>query len=153
MKYVSRVYLKQQKERTGHNRSNQNKVKYVSAMLLMKFIYIGLIISLKLDLSRAFLNGKQTCQIHFEDKHAELKELINKQQNFSLNNWSHVSGLVVIGLLGILLVSGYCMIKIKIRNFLNSRYKSNHQNIKDSPYIIFKKGMEGPNGKKEVEEV
>lgn len=101
----------------------------------------------------AFLNGKQTCQIHYEDKHAELKELINNQKDFSLSNWSHMSGVVMIGLLVILLLTVYCMIKFKLRNIMKNSQKKNHHNNKDLPYIIFKKGMEESNSKKDTEEV
>ena len=121
-------------------------------MMSVEIIYIWIIISSSFGINVAFLNSEQSCKVYVDDKHTELKNFINKQNEFSLNNWSHISGILIIGLLSLLLLAAYCYIKAKIRN-LTKKSQKNHYPGKDGPYIIFKKGMENLVDKEQVQEV
>lgn len=96
------------------------------------------------------------CKVHIDNRHLELKQLIDNQIKFDWNNWSHLISLLILGFLVLLLVLAYCFIKIKYwptikHSHHTSSFKAQtHQaSVIEKPYIIHVNERNNPNPNRE----
>lgn len=89
-----------------------------------------------------FLTGDE-CKVHIDNRHTELKELINNQSQFTWTNWSHLISLLIVVLLSCLLLFAYCYIKVKCWPTLkhahvpfSTPHRPSPSSPYDAPYII-----------------
>lgn len=84
--------------------------------------------------------------------------MLEKQNKFNLNNWSHVAKLVIIGILSIFMIIVFYYIRIQLWKSLKNTYTQNQmrkgQNAtKDQPFIIYTKDRNNQLVKEELQEV
>lgn len=98
-----------------------------------------------------FLGGSE-CKVFIDNKHSELKQLIGEQNKFSVNNWSHVSAIIILALLCILVIMGYCYCKAKYWPAIkNIDEKPLHKQY-SKPYIIQVGGKDNSNNNGDKED-
>jgi hypothetical protein len=90
----------------------------------------------------------QECQVHIENKHKELIEVLNNQQKLNLNNWNHVGLLIMVITVGLLLAITCCLIRIRywplIKVAHNTPIRKSHSYTPSPdvrPYLIQVKGQ------------
>ena len=113
----------------------------------MHILLIYLITCTMWSVCYSFLGGDQSCKVHIDNHQAELKQLIGKQEQFNLNNWSHTATLIVLALLGVLLFIVICVIRTKYWRAMKSIHNHTAQNnqqkqipVNDKPYLIHNRG-------------
>ena len=94
------------------------------------------------------------CKVHIENSQAQLKQAIEKQSKFSLENWTHIGLITTLGLVCLLLVLAYCFFKAKYWPLIRNSHENKQAHLQypkqqlgfQKPYII------GMNRERENEE-
>lgn len=91
--------------------------------------------------STSIFGSDQTCKIQIENNQAELKTLLEKQNQFNLNNWSHIAKLIIIGILIVLLSTACCYIQVKFWKLVKAtqQNQTGQKEEKSRPFIIYSK--------------
>jgi hypothetical protein len=101
---------------------------------------------------------EQTCKVQIDNHQAEIKAMFEKHNQFNLNNWSHSSVIIIIGLLGILLFIICCHIRTKYWKVMKTAQKQSNHNQpfqfdgKDRPFIIYTKDKNNQYTRDEIQE-
>ena len=85
-------------------------------MLVNRILYISIVLILWLSYAESsFLSlWEQTCKVHTDNNHAELKDLIKQQDKFNINSWMHTGLMIIIGMLSLFMLIGCCCMSIKL---------------------------------------
>ncbi len=96
--------------------------------------------------------------MQIDNHQAEIKAMFEKHNQFNLNNWSHISVIIILGLLCILIFIVCCHIHTKYWKVMKTvQSQSNHNKSfqfdgKDRPFIIYTKDKNNQYAREENQE-
>lgn len=91
-------------------------------------LFIILIVSVICTADPLITLWGQTCKVHADTNHAELKEILKQQDTFSITNWLHSSLVAILSILGIISLVGCCFLSFRYIPLLTMANQLRHRN-------------------------